>query len=117
MTACDRCGNLGLLRMTVNGTNQETLGYCRCDFSCMSMQIWKLPKVNAKLVSVFKVEQCPAEWFRPNNSRKSLVRGSVLATIGPKVENWRTRVKAAEQFWIEYGDVFGVDTSEPDGAA
>lgn len=88
------------------GEPQEALVYCLCDWSKLTAQIWKLPRVNKKIEGAFEVVRCPLGWFLPDNERDSVPRGKLLSSMQPIVKRWHERIRSAESFWREYGALF-----------
>lgn len=106
MNSCNRCGDLGILRLTTDHGQVNSLCFCVCEWSRLTCQIWKLPRLNRKIESSFEIAKCPLEWFLPDNERGTIPRGQMLASIGKISDRWRERLRDAEEFWKEYGPVF-----------
>lgn len=106
MQRCDRCGDLGILRIRNTEQDLDALVCCLCDWGKEKIQIWRLPRLTKKIESAFEVTRCPPEWFRPENAKGSVPRGSFEATIKKKRDEWIATVRRAESFWVEWGNVF-----------
>jgi hypothetical protein len=109
MKPCARCRDFGILRLRVNGQDEETLAYCKCDwFNKCPGHIWDLPQVSWVLEQAFEVSQCPLGWFLPDNERESVLRGQLIPSLQPIADRWKARVRKAEAFWRDHAQTFGV---------
>lgn len=81
--------------------------FCTCDWSKLSAQIWRLPKLTRKIEDAFNITRCPLGWFKPHASDARIEHGRIIKSIAPNVEGWLARVRKAEDFWREYGPLFG----------
>jgi hypothetical protein len=93
----------------VKGQKDEALCYCTCDWADRDKNVamnWALPPINRKIHECFEIAPCPLAWFLPDNERQSVARNSFLASVMTKAKEWRERVREAEQFWKDNGDIF-----------
>lgn len=99
---CEMCKGLGFLRaMQIDG-DVETLVNCTC--SVGKLEIWSFPILNTKLRTMFKTECVPAAWFKYDETKKISQE-----SVKPMVDQWKARIRAAEKYWQEWGEILGVE--------
>lgn len=102
---CARCGSLGILEARVNGQELTTLVYCDCEWA---KPYWRLPHITSRIDTAFTLSRIPLSVFLPDAERASRPRGSFIASMGTRIEQWKACVRSAESFWREHADAFGV---------
>lgn len=101
---CDRCHDLGLLRVVDVEQKLDSLVLCSCDQG--SRQAWKLPKINAKIQKAFTVARLPDSWFKPDEVKAGSDSKIVIDGVTRKMGEIRNRVNKAQEFWAEWGAIF-----------
>jgi hypothetical protein len=112
---CTRCGSLGILEACVNGQDLATLVYCDCEWS--QPGYWRLPRITSRIDTAFTLSRVPLGVFLPDTERGSRPRGSFIASMGTRIEDWKRCVRSAESFWREHANTFGVQVSGDNGGA
>lgn len=103
---CEKCRNLGIVRVQNKEESLDSLAYCGCSWSSGPSMIWKIARMNQRIAQAFEVTPVPVVWLRPDAEKRSVPRGSLISTIEGKAEEWALRVREAEKFWADWGTVF-----------
>lgn len=98
---CNKCGDLGILRLHKHGSaDYDTLINCNCTVSVF--KTLKAPPWKIDLAAGYSYSKCPVEWFKPDD----LPEGEIDITapqIHQKIAEWEVRKNKAETYWNGLG--------------
>lgn len=106
MTYCERCKNLGIVRVQNIEEKLDSLVYCTCEWAKLPSQVSGIPVINKKISDAFSVTACPLTWFLPDNERGTVPAGWLDPSVREKIHEWTIRLNEAKKFWDQWGPVF-----------
>lgn len=102
---CETCRGLGVMRAFNRAKKWDSLALCTCEAAKRNGHL-NLPTFGPKMAEEFEPYPCPLSWFLPDNERRSVAHGEMLASLDGKVGDWNKRVADARAFWTQWGNKF-----------
>lgn len=86
---CYHCYDTGVVHIELHQNQVEMLMLCNCKQG--ADETYKLPRWELRVDGIASRKEFPAAWFRPPEGMRGV--------FGQKMEQWKAKIKVAEEYW------------------